>query len=156
MSIPQLNLNSSHIIIFNEKDQALLLRRSPKDEWMANKLSMPGGRRKESESLMQNIVRETFEETGLMIFPKFIRYLPAISQKLNHIFFTTSKYTGNIKLDHENSEFMWRSVEEIDEIDSVPHLKDEIQAAKSVFSAKIKIKINGNIKLTKYHIENGL
>ena len=134
-----INKNSSHICIFNSNQEVLLLKRSKEDEWEPNRWSIPGGRRKENETLLQNIVRETKEETGLDIFPDKIRYLPEISQKLNHIFFATSKYSGNIKLDHENSEFGWFKYENIDEKQSVPNLKEEIRAGISKMFPKYRI-----------------
>lgn len=95
-----------------------------------------GGRRKENETLFQNIVREIKEETNLDIFPKKIIFLTNISEKLDHILFATKSYSGNIKLDQENSDFGWFSLENIDEKQSVPHLKDEIMAAKLILNLK--------------------
>ena len=134
-----MNYNSSHICIFNKNGQVLLLKRAKNDEWMPNHWSIPGGRRKEGETLLQNIIRETLEETNLTIFPPFIRFLPEISEKLNHVFFTTSRFTGSVKLDHENSEYIWISPENIPERSSVPNLKAEVYAAKELNDSNIRI-----------------
>ena len=126
-----MELNSSHIIIFDQNKRVLLLKRSVKDEWepRANG-ALQDGRRKENETLIQNIQRETKEETGLTIFPEKILFLPEISKKLNHVLFATNEFSGKIKLDHENSTYKWSKIEEIDEKMSVPNLRDEILAAK--------------------------
>ncbi len=137
-----MNTNSSHIIIFNEKNEVLLLKRSDDDDWEPGKWSLPGGKREGNETLKQNIVRETMEESGLTIFPDKIRYLPEISKKLNHVFFTTNKFSGKIKLDHENSAAKWIKPEQINDKESVPNLKKEVFAAKSQNSQQITIKIS--------------
>jgi len=134
-----INTNSSHIIIFNKKGQALLLKRAINDEWEPDKWSIPGGKREKGETIHQNIVREVMEETNLVIFPKFVKYLPEISEKLNHIFFMTSKFEGNIKLDKENSDYIWIMPENIIEKLSVPNLKQEVFAAKQIFDQNLKI-----------------
>lgn len=106
------------------------------------KWSIPGGKREKDETIWQNIIRETKEETNLDIFPENILFLPEISKKLNHIFFVTEHFAGNIQLDHENSSFQWTKPDEIDEKSSVPHLKEEVLAGLSVLiSPKISIKI---------------
>ena len=126
-----MNNNSSHIVIYDNKKRVLLLKRSFKDDWCPRFLAVfHGGRRKENETIIQNIQRETREETGLTIFSEKILFLPEISQKLNHVLFTTNEFSGKIKLDRENSAYKWSELEEIDEKMSVPNLRDEILAAK--------------------------
>ena len=123
--------NSSHIVIFDHNQRVLLLKRSTKDNWEPRvNGQFHGGRRKENETLIQNIQRETKEETGLDIFPEKILFLPEISKKLNHVFFTTNEFSGKIKLDNENSAYKWSKIDEVDEEVSVPNLSDELLAAK--------------------------
>ena len=137
-----MNQNSSHIVIFDQEHRVLLIKRSPNDDWGANLWALPGGTRKGNETLIQNIIREVKEETGLAIIPNKIRFLPEISKKLNHIFFMTDHFSGEISLDDESSSYKWTKIEEIDAKNSVPGLKNEIFAAKMVLEQpKIIVKL---------------
>lgn len=107
------------------------------------KWSIPGGRRKINETIWQNIIRETREETNLIIFLEKILFCQEISQKLNHIFFTTQYFSGKISLDSENSSFMWVKPDKIDEKSSVPHLREEVFSCLKVLNQpKMLIKLN--------------
>ncbi len=137
-----ISTNSSHIIIINKEGKFLLLKRSPNDEWCPNLWSIPGGRREEGETLFQNICREVKEETGLTVFPKFIRFLSEISEKLDHIFFATNKFEGKVSLDKENSEWNWFSLKNLIDKECVPNLREEIKEGLRIMSEKIKIVVS--------------
>lgn len=102
------------------------------------------GRRKNNETLLQNIVREVKEETNLDISPQKIKFLPEISKKLNHIFFATTDFSGEMALDQENDDFRWVKINEIDENSSIPHLKDEVLAGYAAFFPFLRLKIGKN------------
>lgn len=138
-----MDFSSSHIIIFNENRDALVVRRADNDEWEPGKLAIPGGKRENGETIMQNICRETMEEVGLTLNPKKIIFLPQLSKRLNHIFFTTNFFSGEVKLgDGEHSEYGWVNPRQLSEEDGVPNLQMELsEAAKVMFG--LKIKVNG-------------
>jgi 8-oxo-dGTP diphosphatase len=125
--------DSAHIVIKNNNGAVLLLKRSESDEWMPGKWSLPGGGRREEETLIQAAIREIKEETGLNVMPEDLQFLEDISQKQDHAFFLTNKAIGTVKLDSENSEFIWADVNKLVPRDCVPDL---IQVLSSVSSMK--------------------
>lgn len=134
--------SSSHIIIFNDNGQVLIVRRSNNDEWEPGKWALPGGSREEGESLLQNIQRETFEEVGLTLEPARILFLSNLSKRLNHIFFTTNVFNGDVKLgDGEHSEFGWINPKQLSEDESVPNLALEIEEARKLMCDGLIIKV---------------
>lgn len=141
-----MNQSSSHIIIFNNQGKVLVVRRSDNDDWEPGKFAIPGGKREDGESLLQNIQRETFEEVGLILDPQKIIFLPNISKKLNHVFFTTNVFKGTVKLgDGEHSEFGWINPKQLSEEESVPNLALEIEEARKLMCDGIKIKIGPQV-----------
>ncbi len=127
--------DSAHVVIKNKMGQVLLLKRSELDEWMPGKWSLPGGGKREEESLLQGAIREIKEETGLQVMPEDLQFLEDISRKQNHAFFLATKALGTVKLDSENSEFVWTDVSKLIPKDCVPDL---IQVLTSVSSMNEK------------------
>jgi ADP-ribose pyrophosphatase YjhB (NUDIX family) len=127
--------DSAHVVIKNKMGQVLLLKRAEVDEWMPGKWSLPGGGKREEESLIQGAVREIKEETGLEVIPEDLHFLEDISRKQNHAFFLATKALGTVKLDSENSEFVWTDVSKLIPKDCVPDL---IQVLSSVGSMNEK------------------
>jgi len=136
-----LDQSSSHIIIFNKNGEVLVVKRSLNDEWIPGKWAIPGGRREQGETLIQNIQRETKEEVGLKLDPQKIIFLPIVSKRLNHVFFTTNSFSGNIHLgDGEHSHFSWVNPKNLDKNECVPNLDIEIQeACKIINGFRLKI-----------------
>src|ERR1700674_686059 len=52
-----------------EADMLLMVRKSHEDPVHPNKWEVPGGRMEEGETLEEQIVREVFEETGIVVTP---------------------------------------------------------------------------------------
>ena len=121
--------DSAHVVIKNKMGQVLLLKRSEVDAWMPGKWSLPGGGKREEETLLQGAVREIKEETGLEVMPEDLQFLEDISKKQNHAFFLARKALGTVKLDSENSEYVWTDVSKLIPKDCVPDL---IQVLSSV------------------------
>ena len=109
---------------------------------MPSKFALPGGKREGTESLLQNIQRETIEEVGLTLFPDKIKFMDNLSKKMNHVFFTTRYSDGDVKLgDSEHSEFKWIKLKDLDIEQSVPNLYEEIIEAQRILYGYIVIKI---------------
>ena len=96
--------NSAHIIIFNGKNEVLLVKRAKNDEWMPSKFAIPGGKRERGETLLQNVARETLEEVGLTLKQDKIKFLPKVSKKFDHCFFMTRQFTGNVVLRRQRTQ----------------------------------------------------
>lgn len=135
-------MNSAHILIINENNEVLIVRRSMDDVWEPNKFAIPGGGIEPGESLIQGIQRETQEEVALTLDPKKILYLADLSKRLNHCFFATNYFNGEVKLrDGEHTEFRWVNPKDLDESICIPNLKMQLELAFKAYNGlKIKIK----------------
>ncbi|HAR54868.1 TPA: hypothetical protein DCR79_01070 [Patescibacteria group bacterium] len=104
-------------LIINDKDEILLIK-SPK--W-GDKYILPGGHIEHEETIVQAVIRETKEETGLDVKPL---YLVNIGSVINDPFFKRKAHfvfldiacqliSGEMKADIEEvSETIWVSPEE--------------------------------------------
>lgn len=101
--------------IANRNGEYLVLERSKlKYPLIRNNWDIPGGRIIPGTTLVENLKREIFEETGLKIFgkPKLIEAQDIIRPREKHIvrltFFVKAK--GKPRLDNESIGFKWFSL----------------------------------------------
>ena len=119
--------DAAKIVIYNENDEVLILKRAAHMKWNPNKWDLPGGLIKEKESAKQAVKREVEEETGLSV--KNIVEVGKVNQIT--VFEANIKGDGKeIKLDDENEDHGWIDPEKISEYDFVPFLKDFIKSKK--------------------------
>lgn len=131
--------NSAHVVIPNNKNEVLLLKRSDTDSWMPGKWSLPGGGKKGNESLLEAAVREVSEETGLHVNPKDLYFLKDLSKQQKHVFFLAKKALGSIHLDNENSEFKWMNPKNLLKEDCTPGLLQILESSLKMYTEKQKI-----------------
>jgi 8-oxo-dGTP diphosphatase len=117
-------------IIVNDDNKILLLKRADhKEYWMPNKWALVGGGIEKGESPEEAVKREIKEETDLDI-KKFIKTfsIQRHSDSIEHIFACRfNGDTADIALDQkENTKYGWFSVEEMEYLDTVPHLIEYI------------------------------
>lgn len=129
--------DSAHVVIKNNNGEVLLLKRSENDEWMPGKWSLPGGGKKEEENLLQGAIREVKEETNLDISPEDLTFLEGISEKQNHAFFLAKKAIGTVRLDSENTEFIWTNIHNLSPKDCVPDLMVVLSSITGINEEKI-------------------
>ena len=107
--------------------KALILRRSA----TSNKpglWNLPGGGMEKGETTEQSAIRELFEETGLR--PLTIHHFKTVDGK-NRSYHTyiSEGYIGDISLDlKENDKYAWVSIEDLDQYDYVPRVRDLLLA----------------------------
>lgn len=104
--------------IANRNGEYLILKRSQlKYPLIRNNWDIPGGRIIPGTTLVENLKREIFEETGLKIFgkPKLIGAQDIIRPREKHIVRLTFivKAKGRPKLDNESVSFKWLSLKEM-------------------------------------------
>ncbi len=110
--------NTANMIILNDKDEVLLLKRAEKEDIFVGFWSLPGGGLKGDEDFERAVHREITEETSCRIVSMeyFRSYFYAVSQEL-HVrsvyFFGTVK--GKVKIDSESSEFGWFKLDVVDD-----------------------------------------
>tara|TARA_R100000152_G_scaffold20334_2_gene13775 strand:+ start:298 stop:729 length:432 start_codon:yes stop_codon:yes gene_type:complete len=115
------------VVLFNDKDQALLLFRNPEDteQWMPAKWALPGGHLHEDEYPEDGAIREVYEETALVVWG-----LQKLKKQERATFYVTRKFKGEIVLDtNENTDYAWVGLDELDDYDTVPGLKKTINQA---------------------------
>lgn len=133
--IPRLNENKKDLkknavaIIVNEDNKILLLKCADvKKIWMPNKWSLVGGAIEKGETPENACKREIEEETGLII-DNFIDSftIQRHTDSIEHVF--TCRYDGDstdVKLNFENNHYGWYDINEINYLDTVPHLMEYI------------------------------
>tara|TARA_Y100000034_G_C6714391_1_gene315702 strand:+ start:99 stop:494 length:396 start_codon:yes stop_codon:yes gene_type:complete len=113
------------VIISNKKGKILILKRSSEVDSFKKFWNFPAGGMEEGESAADCAIRECKEETGLVIDKDSLVYVGGFEVGENtsidkvHYFFTR-KYEGEIKLDFENSSYLWVNGNEIDKFKFIP------------------------------------
>jgi 8-oxo-dGTP diphosphatase len=116
-------------VIVDKDDKILLLKRAATPKiWMPSKWALVGGGIDKDETPLQAIKREIMEEIGLEI-DKFIKTftIQRHESSVEHIF--ACRYEGeptDIKLNEENTNYGWYDVDEMQYLDTVPHLLEYI------------------------------
>lgn len=116
------------VIIVNLEKKILLLKRASHDEWMPNKWGLAGGGIEPGEDAESAAIREVLEETSLSLVK--IKKCTNLNENNNHgiIFLGLSKDLNKLTVDKsEHSEFIWVSLEQITDMDTVPGLKKMIE-----------------------------
>lgn len=121
-------------VIFTRGDgveKVLLLKRCDGDHWSPKTWALVGGQVEPGEEPYDAAVRETFEETGLMI-EEFIGdfIVRTTGDHIEYVYVTTVEGEPAIKLSPEHTEYGWFTTDEIQNLDRAPHLDDFIALAK--------------------------
>jgi len=113
---------SGAIVVTLDKDsRVLLLQRSPGDYWAAGQWAYPGGKFEGNETPRQAAIRETKEETTLIV-----NNLKKIKLSLDNpvTAYYTRDYSGEVKIDFEHTAWAWVTREEIENYDLAPDTLD--------------------------------
>lgn len=113
------------IVIFDDQDRILIVKRAARSKWMPEHWGLPGGRIDPGETPPETIVRETKEEVNLDI-----SNVKELRTKSEHgVYFTTRDYTGNLKLSDEHTDFAWVSLDELSNYNTTPNLENRVKEA---------------------------
>ena len=97
------------VVIIDNKDRVLLLKRSNYMDKFAGEWDLPGGHLKDNESLFDGLEREVKEETGLSVSePKLI----SIDNNLH--FFYCNYDSQPVKISHEHTEYRFFDKNDLD------------------------------------------
>ena len=112
-------------IILNEKNEVLLLKRMHPQKDFSGYWGFPGGALEGFEEPFDAAIRETKEETNLDIW-----HLKRVKKERNFLdVYTTRNFEGDIVLSFEHTDYVWASLEQLDNYKLIPGSKKLIEKA---------------------------
>ena len=117
-------LRAAMVVVLNNDQEVLLLKRSAESNWMPKKWALPGGHIEKGESSKDAAVREAKEEANIVL--KDIDELKKRDQVM--IYYSTS-FGGNVKIDHEHTDWAWVSYNNLTSYDITTKLKETVKLA---------------------------
>jgi 8-oxo-dGTP pyrophosphatase MutT (NUDIX family) len=118
------NLKASMVVILDDRERVLILKRSPGPHWMPEKWALVGGHVEEGESPRDAALREAKEETNLEL-----RQVQELVQRQDVMIYYSNIYDGEVKIDFEHTDWVWASYDELDNYDITPKLKETVKLA---------------------------
>jgi 8-oxo-dGTP pyrophosphatase MutT (NUDIX family) len=105
------------VVILNDRDEILILKRPAFVDWAPDKWALPGGKLEHNESALTAAIRESKEETDLDV-----RNLKIINLKVDSPIapFYTRQYSGTVKIDFEHTDWTWTARSKIETYDLAP------------------------------------
>jgi 8-oxo-dGTP pyrophosphatase MutT (NUDIX family) len=118
------DLRAAMVVVLDEEQNVLMLKRTEDAGWMPNKWGLPGGHIEKGESSKDAAARETKEETNLSL-----NDLEQLVQRGQAMIYCSNSYTGDVEIDFEHTDWAWASYDELDNYDTTPGLKDTVRLA---------------------------
>ena len=109
------------VVIIDSDDKALILLRPKEASWAPGKWGYPGGKIEAGETPLETAVRETKEETQLIV--KNLRPLRLPIDKPVRSFYSRD-YGGRVQIDYEHDDWQWIPRSEIEKYDLAPDVLD--------------------------------
>lgn len=96
------------VVLIDDQDRVLFLKRSDYMEKFAGEWDLPGGHLKQNESLVDGLKREALEESGLCIID------PELIEIQGNLHFFYAKYDSKpVKISHEHTDFKFFDKKEL-------------------------------------------
>ena len=116
---------SACVIIENELEELLFLRRGPTAPWKPGWWNLPGGEAKAGESPEIAAAREALEETGLTVADMRLAGVELVNKEPVYTFHTRS-YSGTLRLSWENTEYRWVAKKDLSRFQIVPGIQQAL------------------------------
>lgn len=105
-------------LLIDEQRRILVLRRSGTDTHRPGELDFPGGSVDAGEDIMAGVVREIYEESGLVVATEDLWLLYAATEaypdkSVTRLLFAASIQAGRVRLSFEHDAFYWMPIKEI-------------------------------------------
>lgn len=107
------------VVIIDEQNRTLLLKRHPQSSWAPKLWGYPGGKIEKGESYIETATRETKEETNFDVLN--LQVLPVEDDSRVAAYYTR-RYEGDLKLDWEHEAWAWVSRSDAEEYDLAPNV----------------------------------
>lgn len=110
-------------VIFNNKGEYLVIKKSSSEDINPNTYDIPGGRLEFGEDLENSVKREVMEETGLTIKPLTVFNAWTFTKdkfQLTGVDFLSEYTSGDIKLSDEHDEVVWLTSNDINKMTELP------------------------------------
>ena len=112
---------ASLVVLVNEKREVLCLRRSDSMGSFKGMWGLPGGKAENTEMPEETAIRETKEETNLLIDEDELFFIhKMVKGEKDFYVFVTEYWYGDIELDHEHEEFEWVPIKELPDKLQIP------------------------------------
>ena len=111
---------SVKVVINDERNRCLLLKRSMSSKGNPGKWDLPGGKLESGESFDETLLREVFEETGLTISIDRIAGTAeseAPKMKVVYLIMEAHLKSGQVHLSDEHEDYIWVDRQDLPKID---------------------------------------
>jgi 8-oxo-dGTP diphosphatase len=117
------------IIVVNEDNEILLLKRSPLSDWGASRWAFVGGSIQKGETPKEACKREVKEETGLILDEIINVFNIQRGENTEYVF--ACRYLGDeeVQINKEHVDFGWFPLEDIKQLNKVSNLNDYLNIA---------------------------
>lgn len=103
-------LLSGKVVIRDEDDRCLLLKRSMSSKGNAGKWDLPGGKLEKGENFDEGLLREVAEETSLVIDLEHVAGIAESemsTKKIVYLILEGRIKSGKVQLSSEHDDYMW-------------------------------------------------
>ena len=111
---------SVKVVINDERNRCLLLKRSMSSKGNPGKWEFPGGKIESGESFDETLLREVFEETGLSISIDCIAGIAeseVSNMKIVYLIMEAHIESGHVTLSDEHDDYIWINHQDLQKID---------------------------------------
>ena len=116
------------VVVIDDKNKILLIKRSKTDEWKPLHWSFPGGHVEKGEAPYKAARRELKEETELDGRIKYCGVRKAKSGKM--FIYRCDDVKGDVKLNYEHCDHKWIEYKDLDDLENkTPYVKEIIATA---------------------------
>jgi 8-oxo-dGTP diphosphatase len=113
-------------ILVTPQSKLLLLKRSSQSNWMPDKWAFVGGKINAGEQPEVAIRREIFEEVSLEVNHLIEKFSIVREGRKEYVFYSIIPADAPVKINKESSEFGFFTLQEIEQLNTVPNLIDYV------------------------------